>query len=88
VLLSILDPGSKNNKKEEGGRISCLTFFSVVIFTKSIYFLFLNRYRKIEVKELKYFLPKKLLPSYQKYWLDIRDPGTDIRVLEKNYPGS
>jgi hypothetical protein len=40
------DPGSNNNKKEEGGKISCLTFICSHEICQIKHYLFLNGHRQ------------------------------------------
>ncbi len=77
-------PNPKSRKRGEEKEISCLIFFVVSNFTKLKLYNFeyagTVKFKLID-KEFKYFLPKKVLLSFQKYGLRIRHP-------EKTYPGS
>ncbi len=82
--IRISDPGSNNNKKEEGEKIfRCLTFFVAINFTKLKIIYFESLREKFEpVDKEKYFLPKQLLLSSQNMgwgsWL--WDPGSGKKL--------
>jgi hypothetical protein len=87
-ILIFSHPGSENKKNaEEGIETCCPNYFTAINFTKLKIILFLNRCLK-KLKPIdtgfKYFLPKKLLLSTQKYGSRIRNP----RSGQKTNPGS
>jgi hypothetical protein len=81
LIFSIRIPGPQQQKGLKKN-FFVLPLFVAINFTKKV-ILLLNRFRKKfepTDKELKYYLPKRVSLSSQKYGLRIRD-------TQKTYPG-
>jgi hypothetical protein len=74
-FLSSRNPDPTRTKWRRGGNfVVVLPFFGGINFTKLKIILFFKKYKKSEPtdKIFKYFEPKKLLPSSQKYEFVLR----------------